>query len=72
MSGIGDDFIDSRAAGAYIGLAVGDALGATVEFMTPREIRAQYGVHDRVRGGGWLNLKRGSVTDDTTMSLALG
>jgi ADP-ribosyl-[dinitrogen reductase] hydrolase len=72
MSGIGDDFIRSRAVGAYFGLAIGDALGATVEFMTPREIRAQFGVHDRVRGGGWLNLKRGSVTDDTTMSLALG
>ena len=70
MNGV--DFIHSRAAGAYIGLAVGDALGATVEFMTPREIRAHFGVHDRVRGGGWLNLKRGSVTDDTTMSLALG
>jgi ADP-ribosyl-[dinitrogen reductase] hydrolase len=62
----------SRAIGAYLGLAIGDALGATVEFMTPREIRAHFGVHDRIRGGGWLNLKRGSVTDDTTMTLALG
>ncbi|AOV17770.1 ADP-ribosyl-[dinitrogen reductase] hydrolase [Acidihalobacter aeolianus] len=62
----------SRARGAYLGLAVGDALGATLEFMTPREIRATYGVHDRIRGGGWLHLPRGQVTDDTTMSLALG
>jgi ADP-ribosyl-[dinitrogen reductase] hydrolase len=61
-----------RAIAAYLGLAIGDALGATVEFMTPREIAAQYGTHDTLRGGGWLHLKPGQVTDDTTMSLALG
>jgi ADP-ribosyl-[dinitrogen reductase] hydrolase len=61
-----------RAVAAYLGLAIGDALGATVEFMTPREIAAQYGAHDTLRGGGWLHLKPGYVTDDTTMSLALG
>ena len=61
-----------RAVAAYLGLAIGDALGATVEFMTPREIAVQYGVHDTLRGGGWLHLKPGQVTDDTTMSLALG
>lgn len=61
-----------RVRGAYLGLAVGDALGATVEFMTPREIKGQYGQHDSVRGGGWLRLKRGQVTDDTAMALALG
>jgi|APFre7841882590_1041340.scaffolds.fasta_scaffold04419_5 ADP-ribosyl-[dinitrogen reductase] hydrolase len=64
--------LENRAVGAYLGLAVGDALGATVEFMLPREIRAQYGVHDRIRGGGWLTLRPGQVTDDTTMALALG
>ncbi len=61
-----------RAVAAYLGLAIGDALGATVEFMTPREIAAQYRVHDSIRGGGWLRLKPGQVTDDTAMSLALG
>jgi ADP-ribosyl-[dinitrogen reductase] hydrolase len=61
-----------RALGAYIGLAVGDALGATTEFLTPREIEEKYGVHDAIRGGGWLKLKAGEVTDDTQMSLALG
>ena len=64
--------ITNRATAAYLGLAIGDALGATVEFMTPREIAAQYGIHDTLRGGGWLHLKPGQVTDDTTMSLALG
>ena len=64
--------LQSRAVAAYLGLAIGDALGATVEFMTPREIAAQYRVHDSIRGGGWLRLKAGQVTDDTSMSLALG
>lgn len=69
-----DDFdtLYDRALGAYLGLAIGDALGATVEFMRPREIRAQYGEHRDLIGGGWLKLARGQVTDDTTMSLALG
>jgi ADP-ribosyl-[dinitrogen reductase] hydrolase len=61
-----------RAQGAYVGLAVGDALGATVEFMTPAEIREQYGVHRTIVGGGWLKLRKGHVTDDTSMSIFLG
>lgn len=68
--------IFDRALGAYLGLAIGDALGATVEFMTPREIAHRFadqgGVHRHIVGGGWLKLARGQVTDDTTMSLALG
>ena len=62
----------NKASAAYLGLAVGDALGATVEFLTPNEIRHQIGVHREITGGGWLRLKPGHVTDDTTMSLALG
>jgi ADP-ribosyl-[dinitrogen reductase] hydrolase len=64
--------LNDRAIAAYLGLAIGDALGSTVEFMTPREIAEQYGTHDTLCGGGWLHLKPGHVTDDTTMSLALG
>ena len=64
--------LQDRALGAYLGFAIGDALGATVEFMRPREIALQYGVHRHILGGGWLKLARGQVTDDTTMSLALG
>ncbi len=66
------DFIFQRARAAYLGLAIGDALGATVEFMTPREIRATCTLHRNIIGGGWLRLQRGQVTDDTQMSLALG
>ncbi len=47
-------------------------LGATVEFMTAREIAAQYKIHNQIIGGGWLHLKPGGVTDDTEMALALG
>lgn len=61
-----------RVLGAYLGLAIGDALGATVEFMTAREIAHRLGVHRDITGGGWLKLPAGQVTDDTTMSLALG
>jgi ADP-ribosyl-[dinitrogen reductase] hydrolase len=64
--------LQSHARAAYLGLAIGDALGATVEFMTPTEIHHTYGVHNTIRGGGWLRLPLGQVTDDTTMSLALG
>jgi ADP-ribosyl-[dinitrogen reductase] hydrolase len=62
----------NKASAAYLGLAIGDALGATVEFLTPKEIRHQFGVHREITGGGWLRLKPGQVTDDTTMALALG
>lgn len=61
-----------KGIAAYLGLAIGDALGATVEFLTPNEIRHQHGEHRDITGGGWLRLKAGKVTDDTTMSLALG
>lgn len=71
MSSHSRDRLIDHACGAMLGLAVGDALGATVEFMTPREIVAQFGVHDRIRGGGWLRLRSGDVTDDTTMTFAL-
>ena len=70
--GYGDGSLRARAAGSYLGLAVGDALGATVKFLTPQEIRARYGEHREMRGGGWLHLRRGQVTDETEMSLALG
>lgn len=66
------DDLRQRAVAAYLGLAVGDALGATVEFLTPNEIRQQHGVHREILGGGWLHLRPGAVTDDTGMSLALG
>lgn len=63
--------VRQRARASLLGLAIGDALGATVEFMIASEIRAKYGVHRKLIGGGWLRLKPGEVTDDTQMSLCI-
>jgi ADP-ribosyl-[dinitrogen reductase] hydrolase len=56
-----------RAVGALVGLAVGDALGATLEF-SRRDSRPP--VTDLV-GGGPFGLKPGEWTDDTSMALCL-
>jgi len=61
----------NRALAAFLGLAIGDALGATTEFMSPGEIKAKFKVHRKMIGGGWLGVKAGQVTDDTEMSLAI-
>ncbi len=63
--------IRNRARAAFIGMAIGDALGATVEFMTASEIAAKYGIFRDIVGGGWLRLKPGQVTDDTEMALCI-
>ena len=61
----------SRARASFMGLAIGDALGAPAEFMTRGEIKDKYGVLKEMVGGGWLRLKPGQVTDDTQMSLCI-
>lgn len=65
------DDVRSRARAAFLGLALGDALGAPVEFMTRNEIHHAHGELRDMVGGGWLNLKPGQVTDDTEMALYL-
>ena len=56
-----------RAIGALLGLAVGDALGTTLEF-TRRD--AHEPVTDMI-GGGPFGLAPGQWTDDTSMALCL-
>ncbi len=63
--------IVDRARAALFGVAVGDALGATIEFMTPAQIRNRYVVLRDIVGGGWLKLAPGQVTDDTEMTLCV-
>jgi ADP-ribosyl-[dinitrogen reductase] hydrolase len=63
--------IADRAVAAFLGFAIGDALGATAEFLTPGEVRSTYGVLQDICGGGWLQLPAGAVTDDTEMSLCV-
>lgn len=59
--------IRDRAVGALLGLAVGDALGTTLEFK-PRD---SYALLIDMVGGGPFRLKAGQWTDDTSMALAL-
>lgn len=56
-----------RAIGAFIGLAIGDALGAPVEFMQ----RDTFPPVTGMRSGGYFHLNAGEWTDDTAMSLAV-
>lgn len=57
--------------GAMFGVAVGDALGAPLEFMSAESIQQQYGTVREMVGGGWLNVRPGEFTDDTQMTLAV-
>ncbi|MCJ2089752.1 ADP-ribosylglycohydrolase family protein [Methylobacterium sp. E-005] len=57
-----------RAVGALLGLAVGDAIGTTIEF-SAKPARA---VLSDMVGGGPFGLKAGQWTDNTAMALALG
>lgn len=59
--------IRNRALGAMIGLAVGDAVGTTLEFK-PRDT---YPLLTDMIGGGPFKLEAGQWTDDTSMALAL-
>lgn len=53
--------------GSLLGLAVGDALGTTLEFTTP----GSFDRIDDIVGGGPFNLRAGQWTDDTSMALCL-
>lgn len=63
--------IKNKIAGAIYGFAIGDAMGATTEFMNHEQIKKQYGHVTDIIGGGWLNLKAGDVTDDTQMTICV-
>ncbi len=57
-----------RSRGALLGLAVGDALGTTLEFRP----RGSFKPLTDMVGGGHFCLKKGHWTDDTSMALCLG
>jgi ADP-ribosyl-[dinitrogen reductase] hydrolase len=57
----------NRAKGALLGLAVGDAVGTTLEFTA----RDSYEPLTDMVGGGPFQLAAGQWTDDTAMALAL-
>lgn len=56
-----------RYRGSLLGLAVGDAIGTTLEFTEPRSFAP---LEDMV-GGGPFGLRLGEWTDDTSMALCL-
>ncbi|MFV9509708.1 ADP-ribosylglycohydrolase family protein [Tepidibacillus sp. LV47] len=60
-----------KIKGALYGVAIGDALGGTTEFMTPFEIKQKYGRLTQIVGGGVWDLQPGETTDDTAMTIAL-
>lgn len=57
----------TRLRGALIGLAVGDAVGTTVEFRA----RGSFPPVSDMLGGGPFHLRAGEWTDDTSMALCL-
>ena len=64
------DLVD-RVRGSLLGLAVGDALGAPVEFMTPEAIQSEYGVLREIVGGGVFGWRPGEGTDDSDMTASV-
>src|SRR5687768_2138071 len=63
-----------RVAGALVGSAVGDALGAPFEFGPPGQFSARFsaparGAKTEMCGGGSLGWEPGEFTDDTRMAL---
>lgn len=62
---------ENKVLGGMFGFAIGDAMGATTEFMSQQEIKKQYGKVDKIIGGGWLNIEAGQVTDDSQMMLCV-
>ncbi len=57
----------NKFRGCFLGLAVGDAFGTTLEFT----LRKESELHTEMIGGGPFNLKPGEWTDDTSMALCL-
>ena len=69
----------SRARGAIVGTAIGDAFGMPVEGLDPATIVGRFGCLRSMvspRNGTWAHrthkLRRGQWTDDTQLMLAIG
>lgn len=57
----------ARAIGSLVGLAIGDALGTTLEFSN----RDEHSLHTEIVGGGPFAMQPGEWTDDTSMALCM-
>ena len=67
---LSDDFRD-RARGLLVGLAIGDAIGAPVEFDPPASIAGRRDELFAMPGGGSFDWAPGEFTDDSQMALVL-
>lgn len=61
----------NRILGGLFGVACGDALGGTLEFLTQDEGLKTYGYLKEIIGSGCWDLEPGEVTDDTIMTIAV-
>jgi ADP-ribosyl-[dinitrogen reductase] hydrolase len=64
----GADTVLDRLQGGLLGVAVGDALGATLEFAPPQLAGA---LHTEISGGGVFGWIPGAPTDDTDLTMAV-
>lgn len=62
--------LSDRVAGCLVGLAIGDALGAPLEFLARQEVRKKYphGLREMIPSTLW---NEGEYTDDTQMALLI-
>jgi len=60
-----------RIMGGLFGVACGDALGGTLEFMSKKQCIKKYGYLKDIIGGGPWELAPGEITDDTAMTIAV-
>lgn len=65
------NILRDKIRGALYAHAIGEAMGATTEFMSADEIKIKYGRVDDLIGGGWLDLNVGETTDDTAMTMGV-
>jgi ADP-ribosyl-[dinitrogen reductase] hydrolase len=61
----------SRFQGVILGVAVGDALAAPVQFLSPEEVQEHFVEVRDMMGGGWLKLRKGQFSSDTEMMLCV-
>ncbi|MFC2142166.1 ADP-ribosylglycohydrolase family protein [Acidobacteriota bacterium] len=61
---------NNQFKGCLLGLAIGDAFGAPVEFLQLHGIKAKYGEAGIQDLDGWRGFPAGAYTDDTQMALA--
>lgn len=63
--------LEDKILGSLYGFVIGDAMGATTEFMSKKQIKDIFGEVNEILGGGWLNLEKGEVTDDSQMTFCV-